>query len=301
MNLFNEPRNWKWMVPGAFLVVDIASFMWVTWRWAEADTPEKAEMWIWIGILVVGIGLLLFLATVMNWWLYFASNRADIIATLQNAQNSTPEVRMFEAARGMHQDAVHDLLAHRRMLWRIPYVAVGELVDWVLDDAPGVRAGFADFVLDHSTKTSVMPKSMLSDKSTQFDPTGIVQDREQYDALILLMQQKLMCTRAYGNQPPAWIAPWTPEMVRHRFGLEEGAYQAERTDNVLRAIEQAKEWKQTHEPARTHEEAAWVENSLENVAKGWDPNHPKSVLASELMSDEELFEIQNKNGKEGQG
>jgi hypothetical protein len=291
--MINEPRNWKWMMPfGLALLSGVGGSICII-AWAAAGTSKRADAWMWLSVLAFGLCGICLIATITNWWIYTQTHAANIIAIIQAAQNSTPEVRIFEAARGMHPDAVHDLLAHRRLLWRVKYVAVGELVDWVLDEAPNVHVGFVDFVLDYSSETSVMPKSMLSDKSKQFDPAGVATDYEQYDSLLLLLQQKLMCTRAYGNQPPKWIAPWTPDLLRHRFGLEEGVYQTE--GGMLRAIEQAEQWKQAHLPARNAQEATWMDETLKNVARDWDPNDHQSTLASELMSDDELSEAKKTN------
>ena len=133
---------------------------------------------------------------------------------------------MFEAAKGMHPDAVKALLVHRRTFWRIKYVPLKDTVDWILDEAPNVHGGFVDFVFDHSNGT-LMPKRFLVEGSTKFDPDGLVTDYQQYDDLLLLMQNKLMCTQAYGNQSPHFIPPWNVELMRHRFGMDGAAYQVD--------------------------------------------------------------------------
>lgn len=130
---------------------------------------------------------------------------------------------MFEAARMMHPQAVESLLLHRRTIWRIKYVPRKDLVEWVLDEAPTVHAGFVDFVFEHSSESALMSKRLLSDGSKQFDPDERVTDYEQYNDLMLLLQQKLICTTALGNQPPRFIPPWTPDLLRHRFGLDADA------------------------------------------------------------------------------
>jgi hypothetical protein len=140
----------------------------------------------------------------------------------------------------MHPEAVKALLVHRRTIWRLKYVPIKDLVDWVLDEADNVHAGFVDFVLDHSNMTAVMSKRLLSDGSKQFDPEDMVTDYEQYDALILLMQQKLMITQAFGNQAPQWLPPYSPELARHRFGLD-GAVgeEPEERSEALKAVVRA--------------------------------------------------------------
>lgn len=231
--MWNEPRNWKWMVPGALFTV-----LTVVGAWLFAQDANNSRWWGWGSVW--GVAFVFFLAWITNWWAYIAMHIVNNSVALRKSQYETPEVRMFEAAKGMHPESVASLLAHRRLIWEVEYLAVGDMIDWVLHEAPSVRLGFVDFVLEYSNGTSVMPKSMLSQGSKQFDPTETFTDYEQYDALILLMQHLFMCTEALGNQAPKWIAPWTPELVRHRFGLESGFYEAEGT-NMMQAVERARE------------------------------------------------------------
>ncbi|MCI0551487.1 MAG: hypothetical protein L0287_11065 [Anaerolineae bacterium] len=226
--MFHESRNWKWMVPASLIAVMI----WL-WEWMM----EKG--WETLAMVPIAVTAILFIAAVMNFALYLYEHYSDMYVTVQHARNSTPEVRMFEAARGMHPDAVQALLIHRRALWRIKYIPIKDVADWILDEAPTVHAGFVDFVLDHSNNSSVMPKGLLSEGSKQFDPEGIVLDRDQYDDFILLMQQKLMCTEALGNQPPKWLLPWNVDLVRHRFGLDGEQYVVEEMSDAMKAIQRA--------------------------------------------------------------
>ena len=227
--MFNEPRNWKWMVPGILWVL-----FWVgaAWLWV-------AE-WNWSALTCAGIGLVLLTATVINAWAYTEAHAGKVFAEIQYSRNRTPVVMMFEYASRMHPDAVAALLTYQRIMWRVRYVPVKDMVDWVIDEAPSVHLGFLEYVLDYSSDASVMPKSMLSDGSKQFDPDGMMTDYEQYDSLIMLLQQKMMCTQAFGNQAPKWIPPWTPELLRRRFGIVEGEYYAEGTE-MLKAVERARE------------------------------------------------------------
>lgn len=225
--MFDRPRNWKWMVPAALIAPCLVWWeIWNQWGGSWSDWAVVP------GVLVV----ILFLAALMNAYLYYEDHKADIYANFQMARNSTPEVRMFEAAKGMHPEAVKALLVHRRSVWAIKYYKTSELVDWVLFDVPAVHVGFVDFILDHSNG-SIMPKRFLSEGSKQYDPEGLITDYEQYDALIHYMQQNLMITQAYGNQAPQLLPPWTVETMRHRFGLDgEGAYVDDRMSSALMAV-----------------------------------------------------------------
>lgn len=209
--MFDRPRNWKWMVPGALVGPCL-----VWWsQWAALGEP-----WVRYAPIPMALTLVLGLAALFNLVLYVYHYSADMYAGVRASQNNTPEVRMFEAARGMHPEAVRALLLQRRTLWRIKYVPVKDLVDWVLDEAPNVHAGFVDFVLERSSGTALMSKRLLSEGSKRFDPDDQVTDYEQYDSLMLLLQAKLMVTGAFGNQAPQWLPPWNPDTVRHRFGLD---------------------------------------------------------------------------------
>lgn len=213
----SEPRNWKWIVPAMLIS---PCLVWFSQAW---------NVWLWgaWALVPLGLAIVLFVAALINAWAYVAEHWANTYANIRSVQNSTAEVRMFEAAKGMHPDAVKALLVHRRTVWRVKYIPLKDTVDWILDEAPNVHAGFVDFVLDNSNG-SLMPKhGRLSEGSTKFDPDGLVKDYEQYDDLLRLMQSKLMCTAAYGNQSPKFIPPWTVELVRRRFGLDGEGYQVD--------------------------------------------------------------------------
>ena len=206
--MFNEPRNWKWMVPSMMMVLCIVAYG-ATESWGEWS-------YAWLGL-----GGICGLAGLMNLILYAYAPAAQVQAEVRDAMNATPEVRMFEAAKGMHPEAVKYLLTQRRTIWRVRYVAQADLVDWVLDEAPSVHVGFVEYVLDHSNSEGLMPKNILSEGAYTFDPDKMTLDRDQYQDFVMLLQQKFMATQAFGNQSARWIAPWGPETVRRRMGLEE--------------------------------------------------------------------------------
>lgn len=215
--MYGESRNWKWMVPAALIAPCVAWYgqAITAWRWS-----------IWSSLIPLGLAIVLFVAALVNGWAYIAERISEMNANSRTVQNSTPEVRMFEAAKGMHPDAVKALLVHRRTVWRVKYIPLKDTVDWILDEAPNVHAGFVDFVLDRSNGT-LMSKRLLSEGGKQFDPEGIISDYEQYDSLLALLQSKLMCTAAYGNQSPKFLPPWNVELLRKRFGLDGEGYQVD--------------------------------------------------------------------------
>lgn len=216
--MYGEPRNWKWMVPMALIA---PCLVWFSKLWGAGT-----GVWKDWALLPLGLAVVLFFAALVNVWAYVAERWSNVYANIRTVQNSTPEVRMFEAAKGMHPDAVKALLVHRRTVWRVKYIPLRDTVDWILDEAQNVHAGFVDYVLDRSNGT-LMSKRLLSEGSKQFDPEGIVTDYEQYDNLVWLMKTKLMCTDAYGNQSPKFLPPWNVDLIRRRFGLDGEGYQVD--------------------------------------------------------------------------
>jgi len=205
-----NPRNWKWMIPstlaGVFLIVWWNTQGWGTW----------AGVWLVLAIVCAVAGL-------MNFWLYVDDHVSTSRQILIQMRNSTPEVRIAEAMKHMHPDAVAALMMHKRSVWRIRYIPAKDIGDWIYDEAPIIHAGFVEFVLNHSNgrRGELMKKSYLSQGSKQFDPTGVVSDYEQYDALVNLMKSKMMITDALGNQPPKFIPPYTIETLRRYFLLDD--------------------------------------------------------------------------------
>jgi hypothetical protein len=208
--MFNEPRNWKWMTPSALTVVFVVA-------WGETTS------WGGWSNVFAGLALICGIAGAMNLWVYAYNHVGNVMADMVRARSDTPEVRIAEAMRQMHPDAVRLLQMQRRSVWRLRYIPAEDFGDWIYDEAPTVHAGFVEFVLDHSNarRGELMPKSHLSDGSKQFDPMGEVTDREQYDALVALMERKLMLTRPMANQPAKFLPPYTIETIRHYFLLDD--------------------------------------------------------------------------------
>jgi hypothetical protein len=213
---------------------------------------------IWLGLAAIcGV------AGGINLVLYVYAHAGQVIVDLRQAEFSTPEVRMFEAAKGMHPDAVRFLLTQRRTIWRIKYVAQADLVDWVLDDAVSVHVGFVEFVLDHSSSDALMPISMLSEGAYLFDPDKLISDRQQYRDLLMLLQQKLMVTQAFGNQSAKWISPWGPGTVRRRMGLEDDGSAELPAEALGRTGERAEVWMGHDDPLLDLQKTEWLKKMNE--------------------------------------
>lgn len=256
------PRTWKYAVPASVLIVliPVTGLMMVS-------KNQTVQYWSMVPLM---FGVLLAAITLVNLWAYIARHWADTLADVQVAKNSTPEVRMFEAAKGMHPEAVNALLVHRRSVWRIKYVAHKDLVDWIFDEMPTVHAGFLDFVLDHSNG-ALMPKRLLSKDAKQFDPEGLITDYQQYDDLVTFLQQKLIITSAAGNQSPKFIPPWNAELIRHRFGLDGEGYGIEpEMSEALRAVVKAQARAAISEQQSMSSVPAVIQNALDGLEQTAD-------------------------------
>lgn len=227
--MFSEPRNWKWMAPSTMMVLFIAIYGMVPATWGG-----------W-GYVPLGLAVICGVAAALNFWLYLDAHVAQSRIDLANARNATPEVRVAEAMRGMHPEAVRALMMRNRSIWRLRYIPAEDFGDWIYDESPILHAGFVEFVLDHSSahRGELMKKEVLSQGSKQFDPNGIVSDYEQYDALIELLERKMMITRAMGNQPAKFLPPYTLDVIRHYFLLDDdGSVESDaKTATMKRAAE----------------------------------------------------------------
>jgi len=134
--------------------------------------------------------------------------------------------------------------------------------------------------------TSIMAKRMLSDGSKKYDPEEQVTDYEQYDSLVLLMQAKLMVTKAYGNQAPQWMPPYCPQLARHRFGLDEAAITE--PESILDVVRE-----QVYEKTQVSELPP-AQSVISKLPKAAD-NGPRSSQRGDVpeLRDEEWEAIQN--------
>jgi hypothetical protein len=277
--MFSESRNWKWMVPSTLIPVMI-----IIWG------KMMAAGWTDLAILPAGLLIICCVASLINMIIYAYEHFASIYADVRAVTNATPEVRMFEAAKGMHPDAVKALLVHRRSIWRIKYIPLKDVVDWIFDEMPTVHAGFVDFVLDHSSNVALMSKRLLSEGSKQFDPEELTTDYEQYDALIGFLQVHLMCTQALGNQSPQWLPPWSVDLVRHRFGLDGAPYAVEEggMSEAMKSVMRA--------------QAQWKNNGLKDLGSTQQTARPdgQSSQLSAVSSQKEKAESEERKmeGKE---
>src|SRR3990172_13368915 len=173
--------------------------------------------WPWLltcgWVVFGGAAALLGFASVREAWKEWKQFRMDLWRTRQHALSETPAVRIAEALRGLHPEAVRVLNKFGvRTQWQVKIDANNNGRDWILLGT-NVHFGFVEFVLNHSSDTSLYPKRMFSEGSSQYDPDGLTSDYEQYDELMGWMQSRLMVTSPFGNQAAQFLPPWSPDLV----------------------------------------------------------------------------------------
>ena len=212
MSLMMRAYRSAFLVPGVAAGLLLGLALWVR--------TSELEMAGYCSGSLFFVAVLLLVQAFSGYRAYYRQIEVDQLSQRRTALADTAEVRLAEFMRQMHPETVRLFLKHRLEVWRIREMPGRELVTWVLDADPRINHEFVEYVMRHSNFFNMMPKRLLSDKATSFDPMGVVTDYEQYDALVALMQGRGWVTVGFGNQPPAWIEPWKPELVARRFGLD---------------------------------------------------------------------------------
>jgi len=207
-----EISMWKWMGPALAAAGLFGVVLWL----GELDVPYAG----YCASSALVVLVVLCVQALAGFRAFYRQIEVDQLSQKRTALADTAEVRLAEFMRGMHPETVRLFLKHRLEVWRVREMKGHELVTLVLDADPRINHQFVEYVLRHSNFYNLMPKRLFNDKSYKFDPMGVVTDYEQYDALIALMQRRGWVTEGFGNQPPAWIEPWKPELAARRFGLE---------------------------------------------------------------------------------
>jgi len=186
-------------------------------------------------------GLLWLAALLMGWqasadfWLTWRQQDAWILTERQRALAMTPQTVLSENMRQMHPSAIDVLKLYGRMTWMIlPGAEPDSQVEWVLY---GTQCTY-DFIgafLEESNDTSCVPEwKFANDGAKLYAPKGMKEnwctDREQYQQFIAFLYGLGRVTKAFGNQPAAWVGPWNPlnvgKTMAIRFDEDEGQGQA---------------------------------------------------------------------------
>ena len=216
-------RPYSWMSIVGAVILAAAGWMWTF----AVDALE----WLNVcssGLAIVGGGMLLW-----SLWLAWLELREAAVFEIQGRQKALSMTAMsvtLEAAKGVHPEVLAMVLGDRARRWGLisgtkskdksPYS--------VLQARPQVTDRFVAHFLKMSNKTSYMPKRMLSDGDTRFDPLGVVTAYEMYDAFESLLFEELKATRPFGqNKPGYWLSGWDPDTVAMDFGINLNDYEYE--------------------------------------------------------------------------
>jgi hypothetical protein len=210
----NEPRVWKWLVPGVAMVLMIPLA-----GWTNMVAVRNGWGW-WCSAFWVGVMPILGIQAWAGFRAYYGRLETENFVDRQNALAMSRDVKMFEYARTMHPETVRQLLLLKKIVWRVKAGKPGEVADWILDEDPRVRVRFVEYVLRNSGVDRLMPMNgFLSDKSYSFDEGKVVSDYDQYRAFHAVLINLGMATDAFGNQSGQIIPPWTPELIAARWGI----------------------------------------------------------------------------------
>lgn len=226
----DELRPWKWLAPGLMA----CALLFFQLMLNDIARRSGTTLFMLCGYGTFPMIALLLVQAWAGFRAYYRQIETDQFVSRRSAQANTAEVRLFEASRGMHPEALRLLLKHRIEVWRIKELPAQDLLLAVLDADPRITLPFLEYVLRNSNPYSIMANRTLSDKAHTHDPRGLFTDYQQYKALHELMERRGWLTTAFGNQPGQWIEPWNPELVARKFGIE--LYEEEQSDKNEEAV-----------------------------------------------------------------
>jgi hypothetical protein len=205
---YSSPKRYGWIWPALLFVLA---------RWLTSTYAIGAFVQLGAAIsIVLGAWTLYNCANcILSVWL-------DAHERIRQAQTNSEEVRRLELATHIHPETLRMLYQDRNRAWMIKAgmeVPGGEPYS-VLASAPMVTDMFIAYVLDNSSTAFLMAKRTLADKAYTFDPMGETQDYQQYDAFLAWLKLYNMVTDAGPASPPAWIAPYCPEVVARSLGWD---------------------------------------------------------------------------------
>ena len=211
----NEPRNWKWMVPGMLTPIAGGLGGWA-WAWGVGREAWGAQF---VGFVLICWACVLLYAAFKNCREYFAAGEMERFEQKQRALATTPITLMAQALSGMHPEAVKVLDKFGvRTVWQVKVDLKNGDRDFILLGT-NVHYVFIQFVLDHSNPVSLMPKRLLSEGSKKFDPTGLVTDYEQYDEFQQWLIGRMVVTRPFASNPSMFLPPWNVNVLAERMGF----------------------------------------------------------------------------------
>lgn len=204
----NDPRNWKWMLPG--MVFGLAILI---TRYLLLSSTE----WVrWLAIVTGIVAAICGIASIGNFIDYRRDQAVRMLERRQSAISRTPLSVELESARGVHPDVARTIIRERKRAWMLR----GHGRNDVLFDAPNVTDIFMEYVLLNSSESLVMAKNLFVDgRKNRFDPNGAVTEREMYDDLTNLLAIEGKIHRWSEFSQWEWVKPWGPRSVAEDYRL----------------------------------------------------------------------------------
>ena len=211
----NYPKNWKWMVPGAFFPL----FMLLT-----RSMFQSAREWVqWGGFVPGFIALLCAVAAVANFFIYLRDQNTSFIERKYYVLSQTSTAVELKNAQHVHPEVARMIFNERSRIWALKAgdPDVGIEPHSVLFDAQNVTDSFFIYFLKNSSNTRVMPQhgKLVEGRKKVFDPYGKVDEYTMYKDVINLLARKRIIVQWSEFGAWEWAHPWGPGLVAANWGF----------------------------------------------------------------------------------
>ena len=211
----NYPKNWKWMVPGAFFPL----FMLLT-----RSMFQSAREWVqWGGFVPGFIALLCAVAAVSNFFIYLRDQNTSFIERKYYVLSQTSTAVELKNAQHVHPEVARMIFNERSRIWALKAgdPDVGIEPHSVLFDAQNVTDSFFIYFLKNSSNIRVMPQhgKLVEGRKKVFDPYGKVDEYTMYRDVINLLARKHIIVQWSEFGAWEWAHPWGPGLVAANWGF----------------------------------------------------------------------------------
>lgn len=211
----NYPKNWKWMVPGAFFPL----FMLLT-----RSMFQSAREWVqWGGFVPGFIALLCAVAAVSNFFIYLRDQNTSFIERKYYVLSQTSTAVELKNAQHVHPEVARMIFNERSRIWALKAgdPDVGIEPHSVLFDAQNVTDSFFIYFLKNSSNARVMPQhgKLVEGRKKVFDPYGKVDEYTMYRDVINLLARKHIIVQWSEFGAWEWVHPWGPGLVAANWGF----------------------------------------------------------------------------------
>lgn len=211
----NYPKNWKWMVPGAFFPL----FMLLTRSMFQSERE-----WVqWGGFVPGFIALLCAVAAVSNFFIYLRDQNTSFIERKYYVLSQTSTAVELKNAQHVHPDVARMIFNERSRIWALKAgdPDVGIEPHSVLFDAQNVTDSFFIYFLKNSSDTRVMPQhgKLVQGRKNYFDPYGKIDEYSMYKDVINLLARKHIIVQWSEFGAWEWAHPWGPGLVAANWGF----------------------------------------------------------------------------------